>query len=55
MISHAQKLVSLVKVEVNDACDIVIERVTGHFARRSGVTFLARSGVPVASIQWLSR
>ena len=55
MISHAQKLATLMKAEVNDASDLAVERVTGHFARRSGVKFLARSGVPVASIQWLSR
>lgn len=54
-ISHAQKFAGLMKEKLNDAADIVIERVTGHFARRSGVKHLARNGAPVASIQWLSR
>ena len=38
-----------------EAEDIVIEDVTGHFMRRSGIKALARRGVSFASIQWLAR
>ena len=32
-----------------------MKRVTGHFARRSGAKCWAREGVPLSSIQWMSR
>lgn len=34
MISHAQKFASLMKKELTDAAGLIVERVTGHFARR---------------------
>lgn len=50
-IQHAQKFATFTKKTLNDASGITIERATVHFARRSGVTFLARNGILVASIQ----
>ena len=38
-----------------EASDIDVKRVTGHFATRSGAKSWTREGIPLASIQWMSR
>ena len=55
MISHAQRFAELMKDKIEEAKEISVERVTGHFARRTGVKHLARKGVSYTAIQWMAR
>ena len=55
MIALAQKHAELLTHCVPEAANIEVLRVTGHFARRSGAKSWAREGIPLASIQWMSR
>lgn len=45
----------VMKLHVQEAGGLDVERVTGHFARRSGAKDLARQGVPLTAIQWMAR
>ena len=55
MINNAQKFAGLMINHLEEAKDVKIERVTGHFARRTGVKNLARKGISYSAIQWLAR
>lgn len=55
MISQVKKLCTLMQSSVKEAKEIEIDRVTGHFARRSGAKDLARQGMPLTAIQWMAR
>lgn len=55
LISEVHRQLEVASELVVEAEGIVIEDVTGHFMRRSGIKALARRGVSFASIQWLAR
>jgi hypothetical protein len=55
LIKAAQMDVAVLMQRVESSSHLVVERVTGHFMRRSGAKSLARKGVPYDVIQWMAR
>ena len=55
LVCLAQRHAEVIAQGLAEASDIDVKRATGHFARRSGAKSWAREGIPLASIQWMSR
>ena len=55
MVETAQADAARIAARVQNASDIDVQRLTGHFMRRSGAKALARSGTPIELIKHMSR
>lgn len=54
-IAEAQRFACMLKLHVEPAACLDVEKVLGHSFRRSGAKDLARKGLPFQSIQWMAR